>query len=99
MATSVLHKLNRKIVIFRGFGKIFQNYWIPIKFLILIEFPNILHWKPAKKAIWVWPWDKIWAKLCSMLKKSEETGNIIRFFSYFTWELPFKAKSSGRKTT
>ena len=49
METPVLHKLDQKIVIFRGFGKIFQNYWIPIKFLILIKFPNILHWKPAKK--------------------------------------------------
>ena len=37
------------------------------KFLILIEFPNILHWKPAKKSNWVWSWGKILAKLCSML--------------------------------
>ena len=27
----------------------FQNYWIPIKLLILIESPNTFHWKPAKK--------------------------------------------------
>ena len=26
-------------------------------------------------------------------EKSKETGNIIRFFSYFTWELSFKARS------
>ena len=40
METSVFHKLGQKIVIFRGFSKIF---------LILIQSPNIVHWKPAKK--------------------------------------------------
>ena len=28
-------------------------------------------------------------------EKSKETGNIIRFFSYFTRGLPLKARSSG----
>ena len=41
-----------------------------LKFLTLIEFPNILHWKPTKKeSKWVWPWSKIWAKICPMLRK------------------------------
>ena len=30
--------------------------------------------------------------MSNIVKKSKETGNIIRFFSYFTWEIPFKAK-------
>ena len=32
-------------------------------------------------------------------EKSKETGNIIRFFSYFLGGLPLKARSSGCKTT
>ena len=31
-------------------------------------------------------------------QKNKETGNIIRFFSYFTLGLPFKARGSGCKT-
>ena len=34
----------------------------------------------------MWSWGKIWAKLSPMFEKSKETGNIIRFFSYFTWD-------------
>ena len=30
-------------------------------------------------------------------EKSKETGNIIRFFSYFILGLPFKVRSSGCK--
>ena len=38
------------MVIFRGFSKIFSELLdSKLKFLILIEFPNIFHWKPAKK--------------------------------------------------
>ena len=39
-----------------------------------------------KKSNWVWSWGKIWAKLCPMFEKSKEAGNIIRVFSYFTWD-------------
>ena len=60
---------------------------------LLIEFLNILHWKPEKKSNWVWSWDKIWVKLyVQYCEKSNETGNIIRFSSYFTWGILFKAK-------
>ena len=49
MVTPFLHKLGRKII-FRGFSKkIFRTTGFRLKFLILIEFPNILHWKSAKK--------------------------------------------------
>ena len=45
----------------------FRTTGFQLNFLILIEFPNILHWKAAKKSIWVWSWGKIWATLCPML--------------------------------
>ena len=39
-----------KIVIFRGFSNFFfRTIGFQLKFLELIEFPNIFHWKPAKK--------------------------------------------------
>ena len=62
---------------------------------MLIEFPNIFHWKPAKKMkLSVWSWCKIWAKLMSnIVKKSKETGNIIRFLSYFTWDYLLKQEA------
>ena len=50
MGTPFLHELGQKIVIFSGFSKKnFRTTGFQLKFLILIEFPNILHWKPAKK--------------------------------------------------
>ena len=56
-------------VIFRGFGKFSSELLdsIQLKFLILIEFPNIFHWKPVKKSKSVWSWGRIWAKLGPML--------------------------------
>ena len=62
-----LHKLGRKIVIFRK--RFFRTTGFQLKFLIFIEFPNILHWKSAKKSNQVWSWGKTWAKLCPMLWK------------------------------
>ena len=34
---------------------------------MLIESPNIFHWKPAKKGKWVWSLGKIWVKLGPIL--------------------------------
>ena len=66
--TFFLHKLSPKIALFRGFSKkIFRTTGLQLKLLILIESPNIFHWKPAKKSNWVWSWGKIWAKLGPML--------------------------------
>ena len=49
---------------------------------MLIEFSNLLHWKPAKKP-----------KLGVVLgQKSKETGNIW-FFSYFTWDYLLKQEA------
>ena len=41
-------QLDRKMAIIRGFSKMFSKL-LDFKVLILIEFPNIFHWKPAKK--------------------------------------------------
>ena len=35
-----------------GLEIFFQNFWIPVKVFNIIEFPNIFHWKPAKKSEW-----------------------------------------------
>ena len=63
-----------------------------MKFLILTEFPNILHCKPAKKSNWVWS-HKLVRKNYVYCEKSKETGNIIRFFSYFTWDYLLKQEA------
>ena len=50
MEAPFLHKLGQKIVILRGFQQeFFRTAGFLLKFSILIEFPNILHWKPEKK--------------------------------------------------
>ena len=41
-------QLDRKMAIIRGISKMFSKL-LDFKVLILIEFPNIFHWKPAKK--------------------------------------------------
>ena len=45
------HKLSPKMAIFRRFGKIFSELAteLQLKLLILIESPNIFHWKLPKK--------------------------------------------------
>ena len=56
-----------------------------LKFLILIEFPSIVHWKPAKKnQIGCGLGAKFGPNYDQCCEKSKETGNIIRFCSYFT---------------
>ena len=77
----------------------FQNYWIPIKLLILIESPNTFHWKPAKtKEVVVLGQNLV--KLGPMFeKKVKKLALSIGFFSYLGWEIPFKARSSGYAIT
>ena len=66
----------------------------------MIEFHDIIHWKPAKKIkLGVVLGQDLGQIMPNVVKKSKETGNIIRFSSYFTWGLPFKARSSGCETT
>ena len=43
-------KLSPKTLISRGFTNFFQKYWtVQHKLLILIESPNIFHWKLEKR--------------------------------------------------
>ena len=57
---------------------------LQLKFLILIEFPNILHWKRAKKiklgVVLGQNLGKFGPNYVQCCGKSKETGNIIRFF-------------------
>ena len=88
--------------IFAKFGQIFfRTTGFQLKFLILIKLPNILHWKPAKKIkLGVVLGQNLSQIISNVVKKVyKETGNFIRFFSYLTCGLPFKARSSGCKTT
>ena len=59
---------------------------------MLIESPNIFHWKPAKKKReWVWSWGKIWAKLGPMqLKKVKKLTLSIGFSHILRWEYILK---------
>ena len=62
--------------------------------LILFESPNILHWKPAKKnQIRCGLRAKFGPNNVQCFEKSKETGNIIRFFSYFTWDYLLKQEA------
>ena len=95
-----LHKSGRKIVIFRGFRKrFFRTTGFQLKFLIFIEFPNILHWKPAKKIKSGMVLGQNLGQIMSNIVKIVKKQAISLFFSYFAWEMPFKAESSHCKTT
>ena len=97
METPFLDRLGQKILIFRGFGNFFflKTTGFLLKFLIWTEFPNIPNWKPAKKTttknlIRCALGAKFGPNYVQCYEEGKETGNIIRFFSYFTWGLPFK---------
>ena len=95
MRIPVLHQLGQKIVIFRGFSNFFSELLDSnLNFLILIEFPNILHWKPTlKNQIGYGLGAKFGPNYVQCCEKSKETGNIIRFFSYFTWHYLLKQEA------
>ena len=58
------------------------------------EFANIVHWKPAKKnQIGCGLGAKLGQNYVQCCEKSKETGNIIRFFSYFTWDYLLKQEA------
>ena len=100
MGTSFFHKLDQEMVIFRGFSKKnFRTKGFQLSFLILIEFPNIFIWKPAKKLKVGVVVGQNLDQIMSNIEKSEEAAIIIRFFSYFTQGITFKEKSSGCKST
>ena len=65
MGTPVLHKLGQKIVIFRGFSKIFSELGVVLG-------------------------QNLGQIMSNVVKKIKKTGNIIRFFSSFTWDYLLK---------
>ena len=77
-------------------ANVFQNYWNPVKvFNILIEFRNILHWKPAKKIkSGVVLWQNLGQIMSNIVKKVKKQATSLVFL-YFTWGLTFEARSSG----
>ena len=53
MRTHFLLRLDWKVVILWGFSKmLFRSTGFKLTFFILIEFPNIFHWKQAKNQSW-----------------------------------------------
>ena len=95
------------MAIFRDFSKkIFRTIGLQLKLLILIESPNIFHWKPAKKTkkkkekkLGVVLEQNLDQTRSNVLKKSKETGIINGFFSYFAQGIHFKARSNGCTNT
>ena len=58
-----------------------------LKFLILIEFPNIVHWKPAKKIkLGVVLGQNLDQITSNVVKKVKKQVISLGFFSYFTWD-------------
>ena len=85
MGTPFLHKLDQNILSFRDFSKIFSELiGFQLKFLILIKFPNICHWKSAKKI-------KVGAILgqnlgkirSNVVKKVKKQGLSLGFFIFY----------------
>ena len=66
---------------------------------MLIESPNILHWKPAKRIKLGVVLGQNLGQIMPNVVKKVKNDAISLVFLYFTWELPFKARSNGCKTT
>ena len=72
-----LYKLGQKIAIFRGFARFFFRTTGLLK--LLIEFPDIFHWKSVKQ-LGVVLGAKCGPNEVQNYEKSRETGIINRFF-------------------
>ena len=58
-----------------------------LKFLILIEFPNIVHLEPAKKIkLGVVLGQNLSQIMSNVVKKVKKQVISLGFFSYFTWD-------------
>ena len=70
MGTPFLYNLGQKLETFRGFSNFFFRIaGFQLKLLILIESPNIFHWKPAKKIKVGWSLDKIRPNVVKKVKE------------------------------
>ena len=92
--TVFLHKLGQKMVIFRGFSKLFlRTTGFQIKLLKLIESSSIFYWKSGKKNQSWFGFGKNLGHIRSIVvKKSKETGISNKFFLYFTWGVEYLLK-------
>ena len=73
--------------------------WIPMKFFKnKLNSLTYLVGNQQKNQIGYGIGTKFGPNYVQRCQKNKETGNIIRFFSYFTSGLPFKARGSGCKT-
>lgn len=84
---------------FCGFSNIFRNVALQPRLLVLIEFPNMLHWKSAKKTqVECGLRGNIWAKVGSIpCYEKSKTGIINRLFHFFAWEIYLKAEINDQK--
>ena len=68
-------QIGTKKQLLRGFTNcFFINAGLKHKLLILVESPNIIFWKTAKKCKFIVVFGKIWAKLGPMSRKNKEAG-------------------------
>ena len=73
---------------------VFRTTRFQLKFLILIELPNILHWKPAKKTkLGVVLGQILGQIMSSVVKKVKKQVISLGFFSYFTWDYLLKQEA------
>ena len=59
MGTPFLHKLDQKLLTFRGFSNFFQNCWIPVQAFNINRISQNISLDTIN-------WGKIWAKLGPM---------------------------------
>ena len=78
----IFAQVGPKISSFQRFQQnVLRTTGFQLKFLILIEFSDIIHWKPAKKnRTRCCPRAKFGPNYVQCCEKSKEAGNIIRFF-------------------
>ena len=72
----------------------FRTTGFQLTFLILIEFPNIFHWKPAKKIkLGVVLGQNLGQIMSNVVKKVKKQVISLGFFSYFTWDYLLKQEA------
>ena len=75
-----LCKLAQKIALAKVLSFFFKTTGFQLKLSILIESPNIFHWKPAKNKVHLVLGQNLGQIRCNVVTKSNETGIINRFF-------------------
>ena len=74
--------------------KFFRTNGFQLNFLILILFPNILHWKPAKKIkLDVVLGQNLGQIMSNFVKKLKKQVISLGFFSYYIWDYLLKQDS------